>query len=156
MDLKKPLRIVLFSYDLLRLLFLAVSFTLFPFIQSTIEAGVFPYLVYLSANALFPMISFFIFIKPVEYRNYLPLYVAGKTISVILFFVWAVISLPFNPDSLQSGYFIWIFVFLNGIFFICFADVISIFGIWMINKKSSGTALFSFKEDAQSGINGGQ
>jgi hypothetical protein len=66
----KPLRAGFFSYDLLRLLFLAVSLRfLLPLLT---DEGAFPYMVYMSSNALFPMISFFIFLSIAEYRNYIP------------------------------------------------------------------------------------
>jgi hypothetical protein len=130
----KPLRAVIFSFDLLRLLFLVVSFRFLLPLQ-TDEGGAFPYLVFMSSNALFPMISFFIFLSIAEYRNYLPLYAAGKTIAVVLFYIWAYISLPLAQGFIGGeNYVEWMMV-LGGVFIVSLLDGFSILGIWVLNKK---------------------
>ena len=147
MDFYKPVRIIIFSYDLIRLLFLAGVFAFSPGVQPS--AGLFPYLVYLSSNALFPLIGFLIFLRPVEHRNYLPLYMAGKTIAVVLFYIWAVFTIPFQTGFMTRETYIEGMVLLGGTFFISLGDALSVFGTWIINKN------FSRMENPEPGTNGG-
>ena len=155
MDVYKPFRVIIFSYDLLRLLFLAVSFALFSIVQAAMRGGIFPYLAYLSSNALFPLIGFFLFLEPLENRNYLPLYMAGKTIAVVLFYIWAVFSLPAETGFINSGNYTEGIVLLGGCFFISLGDVLSVFGIYTMNKKLSRITIPEHGFNKQNGSNGG-
>ena len=148
MDVYKPFRAILFSFDLLRLLLLAASFALFSSIQTVIQGIFFPYLVYLSSNALFPMITLFLFLKPGEYRNYFPLYIAGKTMAVVLFYVWAAFSLPTAAGFMGENFFQGL-ILLGGAFFLSLGDGLSIFGVYHLNKKLLRS------EIPESGANGG-
>ena len=149
MDEYKPLRLTVFSFDVLRLLFLAGVLAFSSAIEAIAKGGFFPYAAYLSSNALFPLIGFFLFLNLAGYRNYLPLYMAGKTIAVVLFYIWAVFTLPFETGFMTRESYIEGMVLLGGSFFISLGDMLSVFGIWVINKK------FSRIETAQSGTNGG-
>ena len=96
----------------------------------------FPYMVFLSPNALFPLMSLFIWLNPSDYGKFLNLYMAGKIINVVLFFTW---------EFLNSRYFsidtniIRSLVLLGGSALICFLDSFSIWGAWIINKKTVET-----------------
>ena len=133
----KPLRAVVFSYDCLRLLFLAVFCAFFSASESFAGAQVFPDLVYLSPNALFPLMAFLIFIRPTENKNYLPLYLAGKAVAVVLFYVWAVFSIPFDINFLDMTGYIRGIVFLGGFFIISLGDALSVFGVFYLLKTKS-------------------
>ena len=135
MDVYKPLRTVLFGYELILFLFLAFSFVFFSSLQAVVGEGVFPYLVYMSSNALFPLICFFLLLRPGEYRNYLPLYMAGKTIAVVLFYAWAVFSLSPDMEIIGREYYIEMVILLGGVFFISMGDGLSVFGTWLLNRK---------------------
>ena len=130
----KPLRITLFTIDLIRILFLAASLPLLAVMQAAV-GGVYPYLAYLSSNALFPLISFFILIKPLDYRNYLPLYMSGKVIAVVLFYAWDVLSLPGEAAFAGMDYIKQSYLLSIGTYCICLFDTISVFGSWILNKK---------------------
>ena len=132
--LKKILRVSLFSVDIIRLLIIALSIAIFYQIQGDSSNDFFPNLVYISSNALFPLISFFIFLKPLENKNYLPLYIAGKTIAVILFYIWAVFSLPFDQVIIGREKFIQFLIIFGGAIFISLLDALSILGAWYIKK----------------------
>ena len=134
MNVYKPLRAVIFSYDTLRLIALAATAELFPVPETLTRGGFFPYLVYLSSNALFPMISFFLFLKAAEYRNYLPLYMAGKTIAVVLFYVWTFFSLPYATGFTGENVFQGV-VLLGLAFFVSLGDTLSLLGTWLLNRK---------------------
>ena len=92
---RSPLAAVLFFYECLRLLLLIV----FLFISSSMgsagfaSGAFFPYIVYISSNALFPLMILFVWLRPGEYRNYITLYKAGKIIGVVSFYVWEIFSL---------------------------------------------------------------
>jgi hypothetical protein len=58
------------------------------------EASWFPYMVYAVPNALFPLMAFFLLIRPEEYKGYVSLYLAGKTIVIISVIGWGLFSLP--------------------------------------------------------------
>ena len=136
----KPLRAVLFSYELLRFLFLIFSLTFFSSLQAVVKGELFPYLVYISSNALFLLICFFLFLNPKEYRNYLPLYMAGKVIAVVLFFIWAFFSFYPETGLIQSRFLgreslIEGMILLGGVFIISLGDTLSIFGTWILNRK---------------------
>ena len=130
----KPLRITLFAFDLLRILFLAASLPLLSVMQAAV-GGVYPYLVYLSSNALFPLISFFLLINPLGYRNYFPLYMSGKIIAVVLFYAWALLSLYSETGYVVREHFAQGLVLSLGSFCVCLLDTLSVFGTWLLNKK---------------------
>ena len=135
MDVYKPLRVVLFGYELFRLLFLAFSLAVFSSLEAVAKGGVFPYLAYLSSNALFPLICFFLYLRLEEYRNYLPLYMAGKFIAVVLFYVWAVFSFPVETGFIGRENYIERIILLGSAFFFSLGDGLSVFGTWVLNKK---------------------
>ena len=147
MGVNKPLRAVLFGYELLRLLYLAFSFTVFSSLEAVVKGGFFPYLVYISSNALFPLICFFMFLRPWEYRNYLPLYMAGKTIAVVLFYTWTIFSLPLENKFMGENFFEGM-ILLGAAFIISLGDALSVLGTWILNRKIPET-----KVEAE--INGG-
>ncbi|MDR2068389.1 MAG: hypothetical protein LBP71_00795 [Spirochaetaceae bacterium] len=89
----RPLRLGLLLYDFLRLLFmLELLITVIP-LGKTPEASWFPYLAYAVPNALFPLMAFFLLIRPGEYRGYVSLYLAGKIIVIVTVIGWILLSL---------------------------------------------------------------
>jgi len=62
-----------------------------------------PYVVYLSANGLFLMMALFLLIDPLTYRGYLPLYGAGKVLSIGAFYVWGIFALFRAGDALSGA-----------------------------------------------------
>jgi hypothetical protein len=87
-----PLRLGLLIYDFFRLLFmLDLLISALP-LGTSPEAAYFPYLVYVVPNALFPLMGFFLLIRPREYKAYSSLYLAGKIIVIVSIFGWIVFS----------------------------------------------------------------
>jgi hypothetical protein len=136
MDPYKPLRAVLFFYELLRLFFLAASFAVFSSLL-TAETGAFPFMAFMSTNALFPMMAFFLCLSITEYRNYLPLYAAGKTVVVVLFYMWIFFSFPETQDFTGSVNYVQWTMYLVGLLFFSLLDGLSILGIWILKRKIS-------------------
>ena len=133
---------LLFLYECIRLLLLVIFLFIAPlqsgfpgegFPQGNYAGGAFfPYLVYLSANALFPLMVLFVWLRPQEYRNYLTLYMAGKIIGVVSFYAWEVFSsreYPGVENVVKS------MVLLGGSVFISLADILSVGGAWMLRNK---------------------
>ncbi|MDR0474971.1 MAG: hypothetical protein LBH43_15015 [Treponema sp.] len=135
----KPLRAALLVYDFLRLAALALLFAFFSPLEGALHGRLFPYLVYLTPNALFPLMALFVFIGIREFKNYLPLYLAGKLIMLVTFYVWSAVSLipamnePYmglQMDKIGHG----VILFLSSIA-LSIGDALSIFGSWfMLNK----------------------
>jgi hypothetical protein len=141
MDVYRPLRAALFFYELLRLLLLGVFFAVFSPLEGAAKGGVFPYLVYVTPNALFPLITLFVWLRLEDNQNYLPLYMAGKVIAVAVFYVWGIFSLRtavavenLGAPDLMNG-----LVLLGGGFVLNLGDMLSVFGTWALTRKISKT-----------------
>jgi hypothetical protein len=128
MDVYRPLGAGLFFYDCLRLLLLVV-FLLMASVGGSISG---PFPVYMSSNALFPLMTLFIWLKPGEYRNYIALYTAGKIIALVLFFIWEIFTfselIRFNIQE-KSVIILTIGALLS------VADILSVWGVLVINRK---------------------
>ena len=131
MDVYRPLRAALFFYEIFRLLLLLV-FLFIISLESFASADFFPYLAYLSANALFPLMALFVWLRPQEYRNYLTLYMAGKIIGAVSFYAWGFFSSREFPgmDNIVKS-----MTLLGGSVIINMADILSVGGVWVLNKK---------------------
>ena len=129
MDGYKPLGAGIFVYECLRLLVLVV-FLLIASLEASFNGA---YSVYMSSNALFPLMALFIWLKPQEYGNYLSLYVAGKIIALISFYVWEIMSFRGfvrGEDPVKN------IIFLGGGALVSLSDIIAIWGAWAFNKKN--------------------
>jgi hypothetical protein len=88
----RPLRLGLALYDFLRLLFmLEMLISVIPR-ETNPEASWFPYLVYTVPNALFPLMGFFLLIRPGEHKAYISLYMAGKIMVIFSIAGWVLFS----------------------------------------------------------------
>jgi hypothetical protein len=128
MDVYKPLGAGLFFYECLRLLTLVFFLLLAAFENAS--GG--PYAVYMSANALFPLMALFIWLRPEEYRNYITLFMAGKIVSLVSFYSWEIFTLRDinRGENLANN-----IVIFSGGALIGLADMLSVWGAWAINKK---------------------
>jgi len=131
MDAYRPLRAGLFFYECLRLLILVIFITVASMGNGLSLKG-FPYLVYLSSNTLFPMMALFLWLKPEEYRNYLSLFMAGKIITLVTFYLWQIFSSREfrEAENLILGVFL-----LWGSVFVSLADMLSLWGAWALKNK---------------------
>jgi hypothetical protein len=136
MDVFRPLRAVFFFYEMLRLLILAVFFAFFSPLEGAVKGGIFPFLVYVTPNALFPLMTLFMWLRPVDYRNYLPLYTAGKVITVAAFYGWGFFALG-SPalERLGMANLAEALVLSGGSFVLNLFDVFSILGSWVLARK---------------------
>ena len=96
-----------------------------------ISAGSFPYLVYLSSNALFALMTLFVWLRPEEYRNYIYLYMAGKIITLITFYLWQFFYIREfwrNENPVISAFLLW------GSVIVSLADMLSLWGAWILKN----------------------
>ena len=106
------------------------------------------YSVYMSANALFPLMALFMWLKPGEYRNFSTLYIAGKIIALISFYSWEIFSIQRGVSSnlllrlgLGSREFTGnenltrALILFGGSALLSLADILSVWGAWTFNKK---------------------
>ena len=92
----------------------------------------FPYLTYLSPNALFLMMVLFVWLNPGEYMNYLSLYLAGKVIAVASFFAWEIFSIRVLPGMGNTAMGL---IFFGGSVILGLGDMFSVWGAWAIKNK---------------------
>ncbi|MDR2144230.1 MAG: hypothetical protein LBP29_07665 [Treponema sp.] len=94
------LRLGIFFYDSLRIFFLLallVRVTGDPsgpggMFQGTPDGMRFPYIIYAAPNALFPLMAFFLLIRPAESAAFVPLYITGKIISMAALAGWVLFA----------------------------------------------------------------
>jgi hypothetical protein len=97
----------------------------------SLSDGSYPYLVYASAQALFPIMTWFIYSDTEKYLAYFPLNITGKSINILLSGIWifSAISQVLATMSYE------IFVCLGLTLIILFTDIISILGMFFVEKS---------------------
>jgi hypothetical protein len=88
----RPLRGVIFFYDLLRLIAMIELAVLFALPVDGSGETFFPLLVYMSPNALFPLMALLFWLRPGEHKPCLFLYIAGKIVGIAANLGWLVFS----------------------------------------------------------------
>lgn len=138
MDVYRPIRAGLFFYECLRLLLLAVLLFL-AHSEGAVNGVSFPYPVYLSSNALFALMALFMWLNAGEYRNYVSLYMAGKAIVVVLFYVWEIIGARRQFPGAEIARNAAGSIFLTGgSAVLSLADILSLWGAWALRNKWRG------------------
>jgi len=100
----------LFVYECVRILLLA--FTLVFILP---ETSAVPWLAFTASGALFPLMALFMWLDVDRYKNYLPLYIAGKCIGIFSMLGWTVVSR--HLTMIQDFYGVYVLVdlvFLSG------------------------------------------
>jgi len=75
-------------FDCSRLLFLLSLLTAYAQPAEMFKGGAFPFILCAAPNALFPLISLFVFTHPGASAAYKPLYITGKSLSVLCMALW--------------------------------------------------------------------
>ena len=88
MGINRILRPSLFVYECIRTILLA--FTLVFLLRSVGGANAMLWMAFTAPAALFPIMILFLCIDANRYKNYLPLYIAGKCIGIIAFLGWSI------------------------------------------------------------------
>ncbi|MDR0402337.1 MAG: hypothetical protein LBH35_01965 [Treponema sp.] len=129
------LRLGILFYDCLRVFFLLALLAGVTgdlsgpggMFQGTPDGMRFPYMVYAAPNALFPLMSFFLLIRPGESAAFIPLYTTGKAISLAAFAAW-VLSAFTRLHGFPPGMFLF--------FFLGAADIITMAGMFVFRFAS--------------------
>ena len=112
-----------FMYDCSRLLFLLLLLNSQLNSGFGLYSGHIPLAMYTAPNALFPLMSLFLFIFPDRSRAYIPLYITGKAISLLCLIVWLFFAFR---QILDTSRIMW------AVFF-CAADIGTIMGMLLQN-----------------------
>jgi hypothetical protein len=75
-------------FDCSRLLFMLTLLAAYAKPAELLKGGTFPFLLFVAPNALFPLISLFVFTHPQASGTYKPLYITGKSLSVLCMALW--------------------------------------------------------------------
>ncbi|MDR1899769.1 MAG: hypothetical protein LBQ55_07170 [Treponema sp.] len=86
-----PLRAVLFIYESIRF---CVLLGIFLALAPDSPLIPFPWPVFIVPNALFPLMTLFLWLRPASYRPYAALYAAGKIVAAAALLGWCVLSRP--------------------------------------------------------------
>ncbi|QQO09671.1 hypothetical protein [Breznakiella homolactica] len=134
MEVYRPFRFALFVYDLFRLVFVVCMVAFFSPSMGDPGSRIMPYIFFAAPNALFPLMSLFIWASLARYASYLPLYLAGKLIGIGSFIAWLgfsfnniLVSLPMNA---VSGLMI-----LGLTLLLCLADIGTILGVSLLLRR---------------------
>jgi hypothetical protein len=98
MKVYRPLRLVLFAYEFIRLIIIISLISAAPEGERSV-----PYLVYAASNALYPLMAFFMWFNLSEYRSYVLLYTAGKCIAAAAAAGWVFFFLRNIPAAAGMG-----------------------------------------------------
>jgi hypothetical protein len=133
MEIYRPLRLILFIFDLIRLTVMISLFMAFvP--AGTGDGKIFPYLFYAVPNGLFPLITLFLWLKLKSYKPYIALYIAGKILAVVAVFTWIVFSIP-SIDQALSVNAQRIFIIMGTTLLLALGDALTVLGGVMLKKR---------------------
>jgi hypothetical protein len=135
----RPLRLVFFIYDFIRLV--AMTSLLVTFGQPAVsnEGGLFPYVFYAVPNGLFPLMSFFLCVNFRVYKPFVALYMAGKILAVVSVLAWFVFALPHISLSFFGGSRL-TFVVAGTVLLLSAGDVLSVLGGAVLRKHNPDAA----------------
>ena len=99
--------------------------------------------VYLSSNAIFLLMTLFVWLRPEEYRNYITLYISGKVIILVSFYAWVffsaiLVSPEYVPQLPALDHVARNVLILGGCVLLSLMDTLSIWGAWTLKNKNPG------------------
>lgn len=138
MDVYGPLRVGIFIYEFFRFMVMIGIFAVFRSWQGAGSGAfvekVFPYVIYVVPNALFPLMTYFLWIRFSLYKAYIALYIAGKTIVVVSIIGWGVFS--FKSMLTSTGIDWTSMLMIAGVtLLLAVTDAFSIFGGLVLQTK---------------------
>ncbi|MCL2185918.1 MAG: hypothetical protein FWB86_08730 [Treponema sp.] len=87
MKLTSFLKLGLFFYELIRTLYLVINLIL----QAS-DSSIFIKMIFASQGALLPLAALFLCLNTTRFKEYIPLYIAGKSIGIFTLLMWSLIS----------------------------------------------------------------
>jgi hypothetical protein len=134
MEPYRPLRLIFFIYDFIRLIAMTCLLAAFLPPAPSHTAGLFPSVFYAVPNGLFPLMSFFLWLRLDAYKSYIPLYIAGKILAVVAAFSWLVFSLSRISDILSAGT-QGIDTIIETVLLLSFGDALTVLGGAVLQKR---------------------
>jgi hypothetical protein len=134
-----PLRLVFFIYDFVRLVVMTSLLVAFVQPAASYAGGLFPHVFYAVPNGLFPLMSFFLWVKLSAYKPFIALYMAGKILAVVSVLAWIVFSLPRIPAAFSEGGRS-TFIVAGTVLLLSAGDVLSVLGGAALQKHSTEAA----------------
>jgi len=128
MDTSRPLRITLFVYECMRLVFLTGVFMI---LQPEGEAP-FPWLALITPGALFFLMALF-WLQDARYHLFFPLYLAGKGFSVVTFMLWLFFTGNDIINDLLYGR-LARYIAPGTVFFLLLGDMLSVWTVIILMK----------------------
>jgi hypothetical protein len=97
-----------FIYDCSRFFFLIALLSVYLKTGLEFNSVNFPMVMFVSPNALFPLMSFFLLIRFKEYKAYIPLYIMGKFLGMLCIMIWLLVmlGLVFNAREILWAVFL--------------------------------------------------
>jgi hypothetical protein len=136
----RPLRLIFFIYDSVRLIVMTSILVVFIQPASLHDGGVFPYMFYTVPNSLFPLMSLFLWVNLGAYKPFIALYMAGKILAVVSVFAWLMFSLPLISASFLEGRRATVIVAGTALF-LSAGDALSVLGGAILKKHILNAAL---------------
>jgi hypothetical protein len=136
MEPYRPLRLILFIYDFIRLIVMMSLLLAFLPPASSGDGGfagdVFPHIFYAVPNGLFTLMSFFLWLRLDAYKPYIALYMAGKILAVVAAFSWLIFSLPRILNSQETG------TIVGTVLLLSLGDALTVLGGAVLKKRIRG------------------
>lgn len=145
MGIIRVLKPALFIYECFRIVILA-----FTLVYTLPGISAVSLLAFSSPQALFPLMALFLMLDVVRYKNYIPLFIAGKCIGMFTLLIWSFIFRNLTVlEGLAGYYVITEFIFLSGDFF-ALALIILIFrNTQKLENKTELTDIPSTEESSR-------
>jgi hypothetical protein len=134
MEPYRPLRLILFIYDFIRLMVMTSLLMAFLPLASSNAGGLFPHIFYAIPNSLFTLMSFFLWLRLDAYKPYIALYMAGKILAALAVFSWFIFSVPHIAEVLSvnsAG----TFTVMGTVMLLSAGDVLTILGGAVLRKR---------------------
>jgi hypothetical protein len=111
----------LFIYEVFKILIFAILL-----IMEANNPSIFLLAFFAAQGAIFPIMALFLCLDAVRYKEYLPLFIAGKGIGIFILLGWSLFS---QQGTMIAGFF-------NGMTFLSF-DLFALAAILFIKKETS-------------------
>ncbi|MDR3304255.1 MAG: hypothetical protein LBS86_07570 [Treponema sp.] len=139
MNVYRPLRLLILVYEAFRLLLMLGIFMAMLSVNRSL-GNLFPYLLYIVPNALFLLMAYFLWRELERYAMYLPLFMAGKVISVVAIAGWCVGSFEYIIEAVLRKQ-VSSTAAAIAVLFMAGTDTLSILGVYLTQKKLNGLAV---------------
>ncbi|GHV85117.1 hypothetical protein AGMMS50230_07250 [Spirochaetia bacterium] len=138
----RTVQTAVFIYDCSRLIFLLML--LVSYLKQEADPVLFrglplPYMMYTAPNALFPLMALFLFLNFDTFRVYVPLYITGKSLSLLCMLIWLFFALQqfvFTAGGFSGQILLGALSRVLWAVFLCAADIGTIMGMLVMREEA--------------------